>query len=245
MSLPMDPPVSNEEAPPPPEPTPAPPQKFQIKHHSKAKPPPLPPPQISDDEDDEDLDVFDGLEGPSEDEEEEDFTPPPPKPKPKPKQAVNPEIQAFIDKKKHKRVSFQPDSLKAITENLEIVRRLANVKYRPRDQLTMDDYLTWYALDTGRIVLSPPLLSLLRPESISLGQGATPKPCARPGADLSYPDRESPLAGPQPTLQSPSPQPLQPMPSTSRQPTCLSSQGPVVGSGGRCIPGLFSLSGRV
>lgn len=72
------------------------------------------------------------------------------------------------------------NKLKRIEDNMEIVRRIANVKYKPQDQLTMDDYLAWYAVEEGKVDIPGPLMDLIRPDFVRVSPGASQSNEARP-----------------------------------------------------------------
>jgi len=64
--------------------------------------------------------------------------------------------------------------LEQVETNLEVVRRVANVKYKPRSQLSMDDYLAWYAVESGKVKLPPGALELINPKSVRVQPKASP-----------------------------------------------------------------------
>ena len=77
------------------------------------------------------------------------------------------EFQEFVSKKHGKLNSEQsqrltnyiqtkhPKALEALDQNLELIRRLGNFKYKNVRDLTMDDYLAWFAVETGKVKLPP------------------------------------------------------------------------------------------
>lgn len=146
-------------------------------------------------DEDEEEELFEVEEDPEDPEEEEDidlqdeeadyFEEPEPKHAP-PRDGPKPintkkewrEFMKFVDRKKQSREKplqkvKNMDDLKRIEENMEIVRRIANVKYKPRDQLTMDDYLAWYSVEEGKVVVPGPLLDLIRPDYVRVSPSAS------------------------------------------------------------------------
>lgn len=98
------------------------------------------------------------------------------KPKPKAKPKAEPtkkewdQFLQFMDEKQPtagmKRVAQQNEryctkSLEHLNENLEIIRRMGNVKWKLEKDLTLDDYLAWYVVESGKVQLPPGALDLV------------------------------------------------------------------------------------
>lgn len=107
---------------------------------------------------------------------------PTPKPQPKPKpepRSFDPVLErdwsSFVEfiKVKHGKLNSEqtsymndwknrdPNALSEFNQKLELLRRIGNVKYKNPSQLTMDDYLAWYALETGKVTLGEPVERLI------------------------------------------------------------------------------------
>lgn len=144
-------------------------------------------------DEDEEEELFEVEEDPEDDEEEDIdlqdeetdyFEEPEPKHAP-PRDGPKPintkkewrEFMKFVDKKKLQ--PHQPQrsknlgELKRIEENMEIVRRIANVKYKPKELLTMDDYLAWYSVEEGKVSIPGPLMDLIRPDYVRVSPSAS------------------------------------------------------------------------
>lgn len=122
----------------------------------------------------------------------------------KEKEQIKPEIKEewkeFVEfvKKKHGNINEQqserlknlaqdqPESLKKFQKSKEILQRLANMKWKNRDSLTMDDYLAWYAYEKGKIKLPDGALTLLE-EPIKRAQqpSSNGKPTSRRMIELA------------------------------------------------------------
>lgn len=59
-------------------------------------------------------------------------------------------------------------SLEHLEENLEIIRRIGNVRFKPVEELTLDDYLAWFAVETGKVKLPKGAIELVEPQAISV-----------------------------------------------------------------------------
>ena len=102
-----------------------------------------------------------------------------PKPKPKPKAKSEPatptkkewdQFLEFMDEKKrtasmkgvaHQNERYCTKSLEHLSENPEIIRRMGNVKWKLERDLTLDDYLAWYAVESGKVQLPPGVLDMV------------------------------------------------------------------------------------
>lgn len=59
-------------------------------------------------------------------------------------------------------------SLQHLDENLEIIKRMGNVRFKPESELTLDDYLAWYVVDSGKVVLPKGALDLVDPKAVKV-----------------------------------------------------------------------------
>lgn len=180
---------------------------FEV-HHSSSPPEPIL--ESKDDkleEDEFDIDErneiqmeteeFEEEEELGEDNEEDYFLEPSPPREPLNKKKEWKEFLKFVGRKKNSKekplVSMRyARNLKRIEDNMEIVRRIANVKYKPRDQLTMDDYLAWYAVEEGKVIIPGPLMDLIRPEHVRI----SPSTNQSSGIHLQGTRRRSGIRGP-------------------------------------------------
>lgn len=164
-----------------------PPQKKKVKFE---------PEEEEEEEEDFNLDFDDEDEGirrrgrnedDDEEEEEEDIPPPPPRrkaPQPKVSNPTEKDWKNFVSFVKQKKASREltneleerkeefSESLAHLDENLEIIRRMGNIKFKPEEDLTLDDYLAWYAVDSGKVKLPKGALDLINPDSVTVRKQA-------------------------------------------------------------------------